>query len=171
VIHISSGFSALVCSYFLRDKGDVKHEPPSPNAAITVLGGAFLWFGWMGFNAGSATSAGDLAAVALINTNAAAASSLLTFVALERLVEGKSSVVGGISGAVVGLVIITPAAGFVRPGWALLMGIWGTALVYGGIWIKRKWTKVDDPLDVFSCHGHGRRVRVSDDGAILRASD
>jgi len=76
-------------------------------------------------------------------------------VALERLVEGKSSVVGGISGAVVGLVIITPAAGFVRPGWALLMGIWGTVMVYGGILLKRKWTKVDDPLDVFSCHGMG----------------
>jgi hypothetical protein len=76
-------------------------------------------------------------------------------VALERLVEGKSSVVGGISGAVVGLVIITPAAGFVRPGWALLMGIWGTVMVYGGILLKRRWTKVDDPLDVFSCHGMG----------------
>jgi len=146
----------LVCSFFLRDKGDnIDHEPPSQNLAMTVLGGALLWFGWMGFNAGSASSAGDLAAIALINTNAAAASSLLTFVALERLVEGKSSVVGGISGAVVGLVIITPAAGFVRPGWALLMGIWGTIMVYGGILLKRKWTKVDDPLDVFSCHGMG----------------
>jgi len=155
VIHISSGFSALVCSFFLRDKSAVEHEPPSQNLPMTVLGGGILWFGWMGFNAGSATSAGNLAALALINTNAAAASALLTFVALERLVDGKATVLGGISGAVVGLVVITPAAGFVRPGWALLMGIWGTIMVYGGIVLKRKWTKLDDPLDVFSCHGMG----------------
>jgi Amt family ammonium transporter len=156
VIHISSGFSALICSLFLRDKSAAHtHEAASQNLPMTVLGGGLLWFGWMGFNAGSASSAGDIASIALINTNASAASSLLTFVALERLVEGKSSVVGGISGAIVGLVIITPAAGFVRPGWALLMGIWGTVLVYAGIWIKRKWTKLDDPLDVFLCHGMG----------------
>lgn len=155
VIHISSGFSALVCSFFLSDKDETEREPASQNLPMTVLGGGLLWFGWMGFNAGSASSAGDLAAIALINTNAAAASALLTFVALERIVEKKSSVVGGISGAIVGLVVITPAAGFVRPGWALLMGIWGTMLVYGGILLKRKWSRLDDPLDVFSCHGMG----------------
>lgn len=163
VIHISSGFSALVCAWYFRNHR-VKSEPDTEaNPTLTVIGAGLLWFGWMGFNAGSASSATGLASKALVNTNASAAMSLVTWFLCDYLDHGKTSVIGAVTGAVVGLVIITPGAGFVHPGYAILMGLWGTLIVYAAFILKRRYAKkVDDPLDVFVCHGIGGVV-----GALL----
>jgi Amt family ammonium transporter len=154
VVHISSGVSALIVAILIGRRvvnGD-RMEPH--DVPMTVLGAGLLWFGWFGFNAGSALTAGGLAASAFIVTNTAAAAATLTWVGASYLHKRKVSVIGAACGAVAGLVAITPASGFVTPGGALLIGLVAGGLCYSATLLRER-VKVDDALDVFAVHGVG----------------
>ena len=158
VVHISSGVSALVCAVVLGQRLGYGKEPMEPhNATMTVLGTGLLWFGWFGFNAGSALGAGALAANAFVTTNTAAAMAALTWMTASWIRHERPSVLGATAGAVAGLVGITPAAGFVTPTAALLIGFLaglGCFLVVEFV-VRRR---VDDALDVFGVHGVGGMI-------------
>ena len=156
MVHISSATAGLTACIILGKRHDWQHghTPKPPNVPFIVLGASLLWVGWMGFNAGSALAANALAGTALINTNGAAASAMMTWVFIDAI-RGRVSVAGACSGIVVGLVAITPACGFVHPGYALLIGMIATGVVYPSQILWRRWMKVDDTLDVFTCHGMG----------------
>jgi Amt family ammonium transporter len=154
VVHASSGLSALIVAILIGRRvvnGD-RMEPH--DVPMTVLGAGLLWFGWFGFNAGSALTAGGLAASAFIVTNTAAAAATLTWVGASYLHKRKVSVVGAACGAVAGLVAITPASGFVTPGGAIVIGLVAGGLCYSAT-LLRELVKVDDALDVFAVHGVG----------------
>jgi Amt family ammonium transporter len=154
VVHASSGLSALIVAILIGRRvvnGD-RMEPH--DVPMTVLGAGLLWFGWFGFNAGSAVAANGLAASAFLVTNTAAAAATLTWVGASYLRTGKVSVVGAACGAVAGLVAITPASGFVTPGGALLIGLVAGGLCYSATLLRAR-LKVDDALDVFAVHGVG----------------
>ena len=154
VVHASSGVSALIVALLIGRRvvnGD-RMEPH--DIPMTVLGAGLLWFGWFGFNAGSALSAGGLAANALIVTNTAAGAATITWVLASYLHKGKVSVVGAACGAVAGLVAITPASGFVTAGGALIIGLVVGGLCYSATLLRER-VKVDDALDVFAVHGVG----------------
>src|SRR5512145_2585065 len=155
VVHITSGVSALVCALVLgRRLGYGKESMDAHNATMTVLGTALLWFGWFGFNAGSALGIGPLAVSAFITTNTAAAMAALTWMTASWIRHQRPSVLGATAGAVAGLVGITPAAGFVSPAAALLIGF----LAGLGCFIAVEFFvrgRVDDALDVFGVHGVG----------------
>jgi Amt family ammonium transporter len=155
VVHLSSGVSALILAIFLGKRIGFPHERMAPhNLPMTLLGAGLLWFGWFGFNAGSALTAGGGAALAFTTTQTAAAAAALSWMMLEWRLAGKPSALGVASGIVAGLVTITPAAGFVTPGWAIVMGLMGGAVCYGGVMLKHKFG-YDDSLDVFGIHGLG----------------
>ena len=156
VVHISSATSGLTACIILGKRVDWQrgHTHKPANIPFIVLGTSLLWVGWAGFNGGSALAANALAGTALINTNGSAASAMMTWVLIDAL-RGRVSVAGACSGIVVGLVAITPACGFVHPGYALLIGIIGTCVVYPSQILWKRWMKVDDTLDVFTCHGMG----------------
>ncbi len=122
VVHISSGVSALICALYIGRRVDASDNTPH-NIVLSVIGGCLLWFGWFGFNAGSALSSGSLATNAFVATHFAAASAMLAWTSIEWLKRGKPTVLGAISGAVAGLVVITPASGFVTPMAALFIGL------------------------------------------------
>jgi Amt family ammonium transporter len=154
VVHASSGVSALIVALLIGRRvvnGD-RMEPH--DIPMTVLGAGLLWFGWFGFNAGSALSAGGLAANALLVTNTAAAAATITWVLASYLHKGKVSVSGAACGAVAGLVAITPASGFVTAGGALIIGLVAGGLCYSATLLRER-IKVDDALDVFAVHGVG----------------
>jgi Amt family ammonium transporter len=154
VVHASSGLSALIVAILIGRRvvnGD-RMEPH--DVPMTVLGAGLLWFGWFGFNAGSAVAASGLAASAFIVTNTAAAAATLTWVGASYLHKGKVSVIGAACGAVAGLVAITPASGFVTPGGAILIGLVAGGLCYSATLLRER-VKVDDALDVFAVHGVG----------------
>jgi ammonium transporter, Amt family len=154
VVHASSGLSALIVAILIGRRvvnGD-RMEPH--DVPMTVLGAGLLWFGWFGFNAGSAVAANGLAASAFIVTNTAAAAATLTWVGASYLHKSKVSVVGAACGAVAGLVAITPASGFVTPGGAILIGLTAGGLCYSATLLRER-IKVDDALDVFAVHGVG----------------
>ncbi|TMG23625.1 MAG: ammonium transporter [Chloroflexi bacterium] len=154
VVHASSGVSALIVALLIGRRvvnGD-RMEPH--DIPMTVLGAGLLWFGWFGFNAGSALSAGGLAANALLVTNTAAGAATITWVLASYLHKGKVSVVGAACGAVAGLVAITPASGFVTAGGALIIGLVVGGLCYSATLLRER-VKVDDALDVFAVHGVG----------------
>jgi ammonium transporter, Amt family len=154
VVHISSGVSALIVA-ILIGRRVVNGESMEPHdVPMTVLGAGLLWFGWFGFNAGSALTAGGLAASAFVVTNIAAAAATITWVGASYLHKGKVSVVGAACGAVAGLVAITPASGFVTVGGALIIGLVAGGLCYSATLLKAR-IKVDDALDVFAVHGVG----------------
>ena len=154
VVHISSGVSALIVA-ILIGRRVVNGESMEPHdVPMTVLGAGLLWFGWFGFNAGSALSAGGLAASAFIVTNTAAAAATITWVLASYLHKGKVSVVGAACGAVAGLVAITPASGFVTVGGSLIIGLVAGGLCYSATLLRAR-VKVDDALDVFAVHGVG----------------
>ena len=160
VVHISSGFSALVAALVLgARRGDRKLEPH--NMTLTVLGAGILWFGWFGFNGGSALGASGLAGTAFVNTHIASAAATLAWIFIEWWQRGKPSVLGVASGCVAGLVAITPAAGFVAPVGALCIGLLGGAACYVGVTLKNRF-RFDDTLDTFGVHGVGGMV-----GALL----
>jgi Amt family ammonium transporter len=160
VVHVSSGISALVCALVLgARRGEKKMEPH--NMTLTVLGAGLLWFGWFGFNAGSALAANGLAATAFVNTHVASASAALSWTVLEWRLRGKPSLLGAVSGCVAGLVAVTPAAGFVGVLGALAIGLIGGAACYYGVTVKNKF-RFDDTLDAFGIHGVGGTV-----GALL----
>jgi Amt family ammonium transporter len=153
VVHISAGVSALVAAWFLGPRRDYRRVPIAPhNVPLVLLGAGLLWFGWFGFNAGSALAANGLAALAFVNTNTAAAAALVTWAALDLIRTGKITAVGAATGLVVGLVGITPAAGYVTPLSGLLIGVLAAGVSYTAIQLRSR-TKLDDALDVFSCHG------------------
>lgn len=175
VVHILSGVSGFVASIILGKRHDYDpYSTTAHNLPFTILGTSLLWVGWNGFNAGSASSAkyiinytnnkkiyrfffisfSGLAAMALVNTNAAAASGLMTFVVIDAI-RGHISISGACTGCIVGLVAVTPACGFVQPGWGLLIGILGAMVVYGLLQLKR-FMRVDDTLDVAVVHGCGQ---------------
>jgi Amt family ammonium transporter len=154
VVHASSGLSALIVA-LLIGKRVVSSEKLEPHdIPMTVLGAGLLWFGWFGFNAGSAVAANGLAANAFIVTNTAAAAATLTWVGASYLAHRKVSVVGAACGAVAGLVAITPASGFVTPGGAILIGLVAGGLCYSATLLRER-LKIDDALDVFAVHGVG----------------
>jgi len=162
VVHITSGVSALVCAMVLGRRLPTESERMEPHdVTMNVLGAGLLWFGWFGFNAGSALGANGIAAQAFVTTNTAAAMGLLTWMTLSWMRHGRPSVLGAAAGAVAGLVGITPAAGFVTPMAAIIIGFAAGAACFGAVeYVVRR--RVDDALDVFGVHGVGGIV-----GALL----
>jgi Amt family ammonium transporter len=155
VVHLASGVAALVAALVVgRRLGLVRPATEPHDVPMTVLGAGLLWFGWFGFNAGSALGANGVAATALVTTNTAAAMAALTWVTISWLHRGTPSVIGAAIGAVAGLVAITPAAGFVTPAAAVLIGF-GVSVVCYGASLLRLRSRVDDALDVFAVHGVG----------------
>jgi Amt family ammonium transporter len=156
VVHISSGVSALVAAIVIGRRRGYPTEPMPPhNLPLTILGTALLWFGWFGFNAGSALAADGIAAVAFVATNTATASAALAWVFVEWAHRGKPTALGAASGAVSGLVAITPAAGFVGPMSSIVIGIGAGFLCYTAVSILKPAFGYDDSLDVFGIHGIG----------------
>ncbi len=165
VVHINSGVAGLVAAYLLGKRMGLGKESMAPhNLALTVLGASLVWVGWFGFNGGSALGANGSAAYALVTTQIAAAAAAISWLIVEKIVRGKGSVLGAASGAVAGLVVITPAAGFVTVSGALIMGIIGGVVCFWGISGLKRILKADDSLDAFGLHGVGGIV-----GAILTA--
>jgi ammonium transporter, Amt family len=154
VVHVSSGVSALVLAIILgkRKKGD---SMAPHNVPLTVLGAGLLWFGWFGFNAGSALGVNSVAINAFLTTNTSAAAAAISWMLFEYLFSKKTSVLGMASGAVAGLVSITPAAGFVTPMSAIIIGFVGGAICYLSVTNLKKKFGYDDALDAFGCHGIG----------------
>jgi ammonium transporter, Amt family len=152
VVHMSAGFAALAGAYILGKREDKQHQPA--NIPFIILGTGMLWFGWFGFNAGSALAANGLAVQAFATTNMASASAMITWVMFDALVGRKISAMGACIGAVVGLVAITPAAGFVNLGQSVFIGFVAAIVSNMAVYYKQK-TSLDDTLDVFPCHGVG----------------
>mgnify|MGYP003376477326 FL=1 len=156
VVHISSGISGLVLAYVVgkrREYAQIEYRPH--NIPFVVLGAGLLWFGWFGFNAGSALAADGLAIHALLTTNTAAASAMLSWMLIEKLVIGKPTVVGACTGAVVGLVAITPGAGFVSLWSSIIIGFLVSPFCFYFISVIKQKMQLDDALDAFGCHGVG----------------
>ena len=156
VVHISSGVSALVLAIYLgRRKGYEKTSYRIHNIPFVVLGASLLWFGWYGFNAGSALAADGLAAHAFMTTSVSAATALLSWMLIDTAKEGKPTLVGACTGLVVGLVAITPGAGFVPVWSAFIIGALVSPICYFMINLIKHRLKIDDSLDAFGCHGIG----------------
>jgi len=163
VVHVTSGVSALVCARYLGKRIGYPHEPMPPHSVVlSFIGACLLWVGWFGFNAGSALAASSLATSAFVATHFAAAAAALSWAAAEWIHNGKPSVLGGISGAVAGLVAITPAAGFVTPMAALLIGFIAGAFCFFMVAKVKARFGYDDSLDAFGVHGAGGTI-----GALL----
>jgi ammonium transporter, Amt family len=163
VVHITSGISALVAALYLGQRHGYKVEPMRPHSlVISVIGACLLWVGWFGFNAGSALSAGGLATSAFVATHFAAAAATLGWMAAEWFHSGKPSVLGGISGAVAGLVAITPASGFVKPMPAMVIGLAAGVVCFLMVTAVKARFNYDDSLDAFGVHGAGGTL-----GALL----
>jgi Amt family ammonium transporter len=152
VVHMSAGFAALAGAIFLGKRKEIIESPA--NVPYVILGTGLLWFGWFGFNAGSALGANSDAVIAFANTNIASATAMITWIFYERMLGRKMSAVGACIGAVVGLVAITPAAGFVNIGQSMFIGFIAAIISNYAIHLKNK-TNVDDTLDVFPSHGVG----------------
>ncbi len=156
VVHISSGVSALVLAIFLgkrKNYGKATYRPH--NAPMIFMGAALLWFGWFGFNAGSALAANELAVHAFLTTNTSAAAAMLSWLVIEVITSGKPTIVGASTGLVIGLVAITPGAGFVPVWAALVIGAMVSPICYFFITVVKPKFGYDDALDVFGCHGVG----------------
>jgi len=152
VVHMSAGFAALAGAFVLGKRENKSHNPA--NIPFIILGTGMLWFGWFGFNAGSALAANGLAVQAFATTNMATASAMITWVMFDALVGRKISAMGACIGAVVGLVAITPAAGFVNIGQSVFIGFAAAIVSNLAVYYKQR-TSLDDTLDVFPCHGLG----------------
>ena len=163
VVHITSGVSALICAIVLGKRKGYGTEPMKPHSLVlSFIGACLLWVGWFGFNAGSALGSGSLATSAFVATHFGAAAATLGWLAAEWMKSGKPSVLGGISGAVAGLVAITPASGFVKPFPALLIGFAAGVVCYLMCALIKPKMGYDDSLDAFGVHGMGGTL-----GAIL----
>jgi Amt family ammonium transporter len=163
VVHISSGVSALICAIVMGKRQGYGSTPMPPHSVVlSVIGAALLWVGWFGFNGGSALAANGLASSALVATHFAAAAATLGWMFIEWIKTGKPTVLGAISGAVAGLVVITPASGFVTPMAALVMGFVGGIVCFFGAAALKHAIGYDDSLDAFGVHGLGGTL-----GAIL----
>jgi Amt family ammonium transporter len=163
VVHITSGVSALVCALYLGKRLGYPTEAMRPHSVVlSFIGACLLWVGWFGFNAGSALSSGTLATSAFVNTHFATAAAAASWAFAERIRNGKPSALGAISGAVAGLVAITPASGFVQPMPAILIGLLAGVLCYFMVAKVKQIFGYDDALDAFGVHGIGGTL-----GAIL----
>ena len=163
VVHITSGVSALVCALYLGKRLGYPKEPMPPHSVVlSFIGACLLWVGWFGFNAGSALSAGGLATSAFVATHFGAAAAVVGWSGAEWIRRGKPSALGAISGAVAGLVAITPASGFVSPMSALAIGLIAGAFCFWMTSSFKAWFGYDDSLDAFGVHGAGGTV-----GAVL----
>jgi Amt family ammonium transporter len=155
VVHATSGFSALAAALFIgHRKGFLQESMPPHDLPLTVIGAGILWFGWFGFNAGSALTSGELATMAFVTTHTAAAAATLTWIFVEWYHRGKPTMFGAATGAIAGLATITPAAGFVGPMPALFIGMAAGLLCYTALNAKVKF-RYDDSLDAFGVHGVG----------------
>ncbi|OJE49651.1 ammonia channel protein [Bacillus proteolyticus] len=154
VVHITSGVAGLVLAIFLGKRKNISGTSPH-HLPFTMLGAGLLWFGWFGFNVGSALSLNDVALTAFINTNIAAAASALTWMLSEWFFQSKPTAMGAACGVVSGLVAITPACGFVTPFSALLIGAIGGILCFSAVFFLKTKFGYDDTLDAFGCHGIG----------------
>jgi len=162
-VHVTSGVSALVCALYLGKRaGYPKEQMPPHSVVLSFIGACMLWVGWFGFNAGSALAAGSLATSAFVATHFAAASAAIGWAGAEWIRNGKASVLGGISGAVAGLVAITPASGFVKPMPALAIGLIAGVFCYWMVAKVKAKFGYDDSLDAFGVHGAGGTL-----GALL----
>jgi len=163
VVHITSGVSALVCALYLGKRVGYPKEPMPPHSVVlSFIGACLLWVGWFGFNAGSALAAGSLATSAFVATHFASAAATVGWAGAEWIRNGRPSVLGGISGAVAGLVAITPAAGFVKPMPALIIGLIAGVFCYWMVAKVKAKFGYDDSLDAFGVHGAGGTL-----GAVL----
>jgi len=163
VVHISSGVSALVCALYLGKRAGYPRQPMPPHSLVlSFIGACLLWVGWFGFNAGSALAAGSLASSAFVATHFGAAAAALGWSAAEWIKNGRASALGAISGAVAGLVAITPAAGFVRPMPALVIGAVAGVCCFAMVTKVKAAFGYDDALDAFGVHGAGGTI-----GALL----
>lgn len=156
VVHINAGVAGLVCALVLGKRKGYGTENMAPNnLVLTMIGASLLWVGWFGFNAGSAVASNALAGIAMLNTQVATAAAALAWMLVEWIERKKPSMLGLASGAVAGLVAVTPAAGFVNPQGALIVGLVAGVVCYGGaVWLKKAF-KYDDSLDAFGVHGIG----------------
>lgn len=156
VVHISSGIAGLVVALVIGKRKGYKITPMIPhNIPFVLIGAALLWFGWFGFNAGSALGANEVAVNAFITTNTSAAAALISWVVVEWMQHGKPTLLGAATGAVVGLVAITPGAGFVTPLSAIIIGLLVSPICYFAISVVKPKLGYDDSLDAFGCHGIG----------------
>jgi Amt family ammonium transporter len=163
VVHVTSGVSALVCALYLGKRVGYPKEPSPPHSVVlSFIGACLLWVGWFGFNAGSAVAANGLATSAFVNTHFAAAAAAMGWAAAEWIRNGKPSALGAISGAVAGLVAITPASGFVQPMSALFIGLIAGVFCFLMVTVVKAIFGYDDSLDAFGVHGAGGTI-----GAIL----
>ena len=154
VVHINAGVAGLVCALVLGKRVGFGTENLAPhNVVYTMIGASLLWVGWFGFNAGSAVASNGLAGAALINTQVATAMAALTWMIIEVIHRNKPTLLGLATGAVAGLVAITPASGFVNPTGALEVGLAGGGAAYFGAVMLKHWGKYDDSLDAFGVHG------------------
>jgi ammonium transporter, Amt family len=160
VVHTSAGFAALASVIFVGKRKIKRGEKTLPhNITYVALGAALLWFGWFGFNGGSALGSNGLAAVAFVNTDVAASFAMITWMILDWIRLGRPSMVGALTGSVAGLATVTPAAGFVQPWAAAIIGIVCCFVCYGAIWLRGRagW---DDALDVWGVHGVGGAIGI-----------
>ncbi len=165
VVHTTAGLSGLVVALLLGRRQGFPTSALIPHGpGLTMVGAMLLWVGWFGFNGGSALTASDSAASAIINTHAAAAAAALVWIGIERISFGKPTTVGFATGAIAGLATVTPAAGFISPGAAILFGAFAAIVCYGAIQLIKTKLRIDDSLDVFAVHGVGGML-----GSILVA--
>lgn len=163
VIHVNAGVAGLVGAWFVGKRIGLGHESFAPHSlTLTMVGASLLWVGWFGFNAGSAGAANSIAGLAFINTIVASSAAVIGWLMVEGLVKGKASLLGAVSGAVAGLVGITPAAGFVSPLGAICIGLLAGAACVWGVSGMKRLLNVDDAFDVFGIHGLGGII-----GALL----
>ncbi|MCB2067280.1 MAG: ammonium transporter, partial [Erythrobacter sp.] len=156
VVHTTAGASALVVALLLGKRQGFGGSTLLPHApGLTMLGAMLLWVGWFGFNGGSALTASDDASMAIINTHTAAATAALLWVLIERWKFGKATTIGFATGAIAGLATVTPAAGYINPGAAILFGAAASVVCYAAIVLVKGRLKIDDSLDVFAVHGVG----------------
>jgi Amt family ammonium transporter len=170
VVHCTAGVSALVIALLLGRRQGFPTAALLPHApGLTMLGAMLLWVGWFGFNGGSALTATDDASTAIINTHVAAAMAALVWALIEKVKFGKPTTIGFATGAIAGLATITPAAGFVSPGAAILFGIFAALACYGAIALIKNRLGIDDSLDVFAVHGVGGILGTALLGVFLSA--
>ncbi len=158
VVHMTAGYSALIAAMVFKKRRDFGAAQKPFDIGMVVLGTSLLWFGWFGFNAGSALTSGGLAAQAFVNTFLAAAVALLAWTLVDTIKDGKPTLVGGCIGVVAGLVAITPAAGYVTTGSALIIGLAAGIICNLVARLIKGSFKIDDSLDVFACHGIGGTI-------------
>jgi Amt family ammonium transporter len=171
VVHVTSGVSALVCALYLGKRLGYPQEPTPPHSVVlSFIGACLLWVGWFGFNAGSALAAGSLATSAFVATHFGAAAATISWSAAEWVRNGKPSALGAISGAVAGLVAITPAAGFVTPMAALAIGFVAGVFCYFMVALVKARFNYDDSLDAFGVHGAGGTIGALLTGLLARSA-